>query len=207
MASSAARAGRAMFLDTRTLEIAYEPLDPEITIVLLDTQTPRTLAGSAYNERRAECGEACRILGVAVLRDAVPDQLVAHQSRMPEVVFRRARHVLTENRRVLDFREALATNDRRRIGELMMASHHSLRDDYEVTSPALDAMADAAWASPGVIGARMTGAGFGGCCVALVESDAAAEFAAAALSAYGQATGSSGRAIPCRPAAGASVAF
>lgn len=203
MASAMGKAGNAVFLDTRSLAIEYVPLPPDLAIVLCDTHTPRSLSGSAYNERRAECEEAGRILGVEKLRDANIAALNEAKSSMSEKVYRRARHVITENQRCLDFRAALRERNVGEIGRLMRESHQSLRDDYEVSSPALDAMAGAAQAAPGAVGARMTGAGFGGACVALVESSQVDAFSKASLTAYRAATGLEGSAMVCQAVAGA----
>jgi galactokinase len=205
MASAMGRAGHAMFLDTRTLEIRYAPIPTGLSIVLLDTKKARALTDSAYNERRTQCEEASEILGVPQLRDADMQMLAQARSRMSEVVFKRAKHVITENERCLRFGDALKHQDFAQIGRLMRASHESLRDDYEVSCPELDAMADAAWASPGCVGARMTGAGFGGACVALIEKVAAEAFMAETLERYERSAGRSGEALICQAADGAHI--
>jgi galactokinase len=205
MASAMGRASRAMFLDTRTLEIEYAPVPDGVSVVLCDTKKPRELTDSAYNERRSQCEEACRILGVAKLRDADEAALEAARDRMPEVVYRRARHVITENDRCVRFKQALQDGDLETAGKLMRASHDSLRDDYEVSCPELDAMADAAAAAPGVIGARMTGAGFGGACVALVRTSDLQAFTEATLADYARRAGRTGEAMACGIVDGARV--
>ncbi|MCW5941550.1 MAG: galactokinase [Fimbriimonadaceae bacterium] len=176
MASALGRAGHAMFLDTRTLDVRYAPLPEGTAIVLCDTRMPRTLAGSAYNERRARCESAAATLGKRALRDATLEELFARAGEMEPTTFQRAMHVITENDRTLSFSDALERGLTPRIGDLMRASHDSLRVDYEVTIPELDAMVEAAWSAPGCVGARMTGAGFGGAAVALVEQDAIEPF-------------------------------
>jgi len=203
MASAMGRASRAMFLDTRTLEIEYAPIPEGLLVVLCDTKKPRALTDSAYNERRSQCEEASRILGVPFLRDATLDDLLAAKDKMTDVVFRRARHVITENDRCVRFKSALEAADRAEIGALMEGSHVSLRDDYEVSCAELDAMAEAAWKAPGCVGARMTGAGFGGACVALVEEDRLDEFVQATLTFYQAQSGLNGEALACRIEAGA----
>lgn len=206
MASAMGRDGQAMFLDTRDLSIDYAPIPPDLAIVLCDTKKQRALTDSAYNERRSQCEEACRILGVRALRDATLDDLERHRAQMPEVVYRRAKHVVTEDDRSHRFKSALETGDRRAIGDLMRASHESLRDDYEVSCPELDWMAEAAWNAPGCVGARMTGAGFGGACVALVEDRAVESFSQATLKAFRAAGGrGDAEAMPCRAVRGAHV--
>lgn len=169
MASACGKAGHAVFFDTLTKETVYAPLPEDVCIVIADTGRSRELTGSAYNDRRADCELAARTMGVRALRHATVGELEDAADLMPDSAFRRARHVITENQRCLSFARALEANDRPKIGSLMQASHASLRDDYEASCPELDAMAEACWASPGCVGARMTGAGFGGACVALVD--------------------------------------
>jgi galactokinase len=205
MASAMGKAGHAMFLDTRTLQIEYARVPEQLTVVLCDTKKPRALTDSAYNERRSQCEEAARILGVPALRDASLETLESRRREMPEVVYRRARHVVSENNRCLRFRSALEDQALTQIGSLMRSSHESLRDDYEVSCPELDAMAESAWAAPGCVGARMTGAGFGGACVALVQTEAVDRFVAETLKAYDAATGLGGEAMACAVAEGARV--
>ncbi|MEZ0325331.1 MAG: galactokinase [Fimbriimonas sp.] len=205
MASALGKENMAMFLDTRTLEIDYAPIPEDLSIVLLDTKKPRALEASAYNERRSQCEEASRILGVDKLRDATMAQLVKCSGSMPTLVFRRARHVISENERCVRFKKALEQRDYTLIGTLMRASHESLRDDYEVTGKELDDMAEGAWESKGCVGARMTGAGFGGACVALVKTNAIDNFIDQTLKHYKQATGKSGEAMVCGAADGARI--
>jgi galactokinase len=205
MASAMGKRGKAMFLDTRTLEITYASVPPQLTVVLLDTKKPRALSDSAYNERRSQCEEAASVMGVPKLRDADMALLESKRGAMPAIVYRRAKHVITENTRCLEFVGALDAADTKKIGELMRASHESLRDDYEVSCKELDAMAESAWAAPGCVGARMTGAGFGGACVALVETRAVDPFIAAVLQAYDARTGLGGEAMACEIAEGAHV--
>lgn len=203
MASACGVEGGAIFMDTRTLEIVPASIPSDLAIVLLDTKKSRELAGSAYNVRRAECEEACRILGVPQLRDATLEMVLSHKGAMLENVFKRAKHVVTENNRTLEFRTALDEGNREAIGALMHGSHQSLRLDYEVSSAELDAMAEIAWSTPGCVGARMTGAGFGGSCVALVEADQAQAFCDEVVARYVDQTGLAGSALVCKPSAGA----
>jgi galactokinase len=164
MAASLAHPGEMLFLDTRSLERALLPFPAGSEFVVIDSGIPRALAGSAYNRRRAECEEAARWLGVAALRDVAGLDAV---SRLPEPLNRRARHVFTENARVLEAARGVSAA---RFGELMNASHASLRDDFEVSVAGLDALVALLQAHPDVYGARLTGAGFGGACVALIAS-------------------------------------
>ena len=144
-------------------------------------------------------------MGVELLRDADSTMLAASKPSLEEVVYRRARHVITENNRCQEFRKVLSKNDRNGIFALMKGSHDSLRDDYEVSCSELDAMAESAWVSPGVVGARMTGAGFGGACVALVERSSVSEFSSVCLTGYEEKTGKQGEAMVCSIEDGARV--
>jgi galactokinase len=186
MASSLANTDRALLIDTRTLERRDVPLPPHSAVLVLDSGVPRTLAGSGYNRRRAECEAAAQGLGVASLRDV---RQLEDIGRLPEVLRRRARHVFTENARVL---QAAQCRDAVQFGWLMNASHASLRDDYEVSTPELDLLVSLLQAQPQVFGARLTGAGFGGACVALCRDDAVSQVADAVLAQY-QAQGHHGR--------------
>ena len=178
MASSLADTEHMLFLDTRSLERRRLPLPSGTQILVLDSGVPRRLAGSGYNERCAQVEEASRLLGVPQLRD-VHD--VSQLSVLPELLHRRARHVVSENARVL---EAL-TADAARFGTLMNASHASLQGDYQVSHPQVDVLVALLQAHPQVYGARMTGAGFGGAVVALVQEGQAAQVAAEVLAQYG----------------------
>lgn len=189
MISAAGRADHALLIDCRSLETEAVPLPAGTVAVVLDTATRRGLVDSAYNERRAACEAAAEVLGVSALRDVTPDDLAGARRQLDETVYRRARHVVTENARVLEAAEAMRGGDAARLGALMDASHASLRDDFEVSSEALDVMAALAREAEGCYGARMTGAGFGGCAVALVESQAAADFVETVSAAYEAATG------------------
>jgi galactokinase len=166
MAVSVGEPGKLLFLDTRTLESRLVPFPPGSELGILDCGVPRTLATSGYNERRGECEAAARALGVDSLRDAIDSQAI---ESLPEPLRRRARHVYTENLRVL---EAAAGVDAAHFGKLMTQSHRSLRDDYEVSIAALDALVESLVDQPAVFGAKLTGAGFGGACVALLAAGA-----------------------------------
>jgi galactokinase len=161
MASSLADAQSMLFLDTRTLERRLLPLPAGAEILVVDSGVARTLASSKYNERRAECERAARLLGIKALRDVTGEAPI---TQLPEPLRRRARHVATENNRVLQARQGLSASE---FGKLMNASHQSLRDDYEVSIPQLDRLVELLQDRPAVYGARLTGAGFGGACVAL----------------------------------------
>jgi galactokinase len=178
MASSLAGTDRALLIDTRTLDRRDVPLPPGSVVLVLDSGVARTLAGSGYNQRRSECEEAARQLGVTSLRDV--HELDAIE-RLPDLPRRRARHVFTENARVL---QAARISDAAAFGQLMNASHASLRDDYEVSTPELDRLVALLQAHPGVFGARLTGAGFGGACVALCKAEQVQLVADAVLAQY-----------------------
>jgi galactokinase len=205
MASAMGKNGQAMYLDTRSLVIDYAPIPESVGIVLLDTKKPRALTSSAYNERRTQCEEAAKILGVPSLRDAHLAMLERARPDMPEVVYRRARHVVTENSRTTEFKLSLDDGDLENAGRLMKESHMSLKDDYEVSCRELDLMAEAAWSAPGCVGARMTGAGFGGACVALVESEKVDSFIAIVITEYDRISDLKGEALSCRAVQGARI--
>lgn len=181
MASSLADTKSMLFLDTRTLECRVMPFPRGAEVAVIDSGVPRTLAASGYNERRADCEKAARLLGVKALRDITEVEAV---EGLPEPLRRRACHVVAENNRVL---EALQGVPAERFGELMNASHASLRDDYEVSVPALDVLVLMLQETPGVFGARLTGAGFGGACVALVAAGKGGEIAKDVLARYSRA--------------------
>ena len=201
--------GHALFLDCRSLEYRPVPLAPgRVRIVVSDTRVKHALGSSAYNRRRAECREGVSILNrfypeVEALRDVNLRQFEEHQGRMPEAVRKRCRHVILENGRVRDSVEALESGDPVRFGRLMDASHESLRDDYEVSCPELDIMVEIARALPGCLGARMTGGGFGGCTVNLVEAGAVEGFRSGLARAYREAAGTDPWVHVCEPAGGA----
>lgn len=196
-------AGHALLIDCRDLSTRPVPLPAEVAVVVLDTGTRRGLAGSAYNERREQCERAAAALGVTALRDADLAALEAIAGDLDALAVRRARHVISENARVLEAVAALEAGDAARFGALMDASHESLRDDFEVSSTALDQAVAAAHGAPGCLGARMTGAGFGGCAVALVERAALEGFLPATASAYRAASGLEGSFLVASAADGA----
>ncbi|HEX2542037.1 MAG TPA: galactokinase [Caldimonas sp.] len=188
MASSLAGTERALFLDTRTLQTRLLDLPPDTTVLVLDSGIERSLAGSGFNQRRRECEEAAAQLGLESLREV--DDLAVVES-LAEPWRRRARHVVSENARVL---RAVQGVTAAAFGELMNGSHASLRDDYEVSVPPLDTLVSLLQQRPGVFGARLTGAGFGGACVALCASGQAGDVAEAVLAAYAR-SGQTGRVL------------
>ena len=205
--SSAAVEGTALLVDCRSLETTPVPLPAGLRVVVLDTATRRGLVDSAYNERRAQCELASTTLGVPLLRDVSPELLRSRQADLSPVTFRRARHVVSENERTLAAAEAARAGQAERLGQLLDESHVSLRDDFEVSSAALDTMVTCARRVPGCVGARMTGAGFGGCALALVRQDAVDAFVARVVRDYTEATGLTPAAYACRASAGATVTW
>jgi galactokinase len=207
MASAASREGHALFLDCRSLEIQHIPLPKVAAIVILDTSTRRGLVDSAYNERRSQCEEAAHWFGVKALRDVSLEEFGKRntESGLSEIAWKRARHIVTENARVLEAVEAMKSGDAKRIGKLFYASHVSLREDFEVTNDALDIMVACAQEQDGCYGARMTGAGFGGCAVALIEEEKAGAFVNAVGSAYRHRSGNEAGIYVCKASEGASL--
>jgi galactokinase len=179
------------------------PAPPGLSFLLVDSGVRHSHAGGDYGQRRAECEAAARLLGVArlgVLREA---GLALAAARLPPVLARRARHVIGESLRVMRTADALARGDLDAAGELIDASHASLRDDMEVSVEAVDRLAAIAQATPGVYGARMMGGGFGGCVLALAAADAAEQARGAIQARYGDVLGRTPDAFVCRPVGGA----
>jgi galactokinase len=210
LVSAVAVAGHASLIDCRSLDVRAVSVPPDVAVAVMDTGTRRKLTESAFAERRATCVRAAELLGVDSLRDATPADLGRLDSPTTTVELRRARHVVTENQRTLDAAAAMAASDALALGQLMSASHRSLRDDYEVSGPALDAIVEIAERAPGCLGARMTGGGFAGCAVALVEADRAEEFRVATEAKLDAAGGDFGRVADpsiwfCEPGPGASI--
>ena len=189
MISASGVEDRALLIDCRSLETESAPLPAGTAVVILDTGTRRGLVDSAYNERRRQCEAAARHFGVAALRDVSSAEFAERAQELDDMSRARARHVISENERTLQARDAMLAGDAAALGQLMIASHISLRADFAVSSPALDAIVDCANAAPSCYGARMTGAGFGGCAVALVEAAGAEEFVERVTACYTAATG------------------
>ena len=185
MASSVGRLGYGLFLDTQSLRTRLVPLPQGYRVAVVDSAVPRRLAESGYNTRRSECEQACALLGVELLRALSPADLPRIEA-LPEPLNRRARHVVSENQRVLEGVQALEQGNIQRFGALMVASHLSLRDDYQVSIPELDQLVEAELRH-GAVGARLTGAGFGGSTVALVEASRYEEFQRGVLEDYPRA--------------------
>lgn len=205
MISAAGKKDHALLIDCRTLQSEAVPLPPETAVIILDTTTRRGLVDSAYNERRIQCETAAHHFGVKALRDVSLAELHAHTSQLTPVTYRRAHHVISENERTLQATAAMHQQDAAALGQLMNASHASLRDDFEVSSPALNTIVGIAQNQPGCYGARMTGAGFGGCAVALVHTHTAPQFADAVSAAYQAATTLQPHIYICQATDGASI--
>ena len=171
MISAVGQRNHAVIIDCRDLSTETLPLPDGTVVVILDTNTRRGLVDSAYNERRRQCEDAARFFGVKVLRDVSLADFKARQGELSPLTARRAHHVISENERVLQARDAMLNGDPNTLGKLMVASHVSLRDDFEVSSPALNRVVECALEHDSCFGARMTGAGFGGCGVALVDAN------------------------------------
>ncbi len=186
--------GHALLIDCRSLRCKSVPLPPGVSVVVCDTMKRRGLIDSEYNARRQECEQGVELLRrylpqVRALRDVTSKVLARHGHSLPPVVRKRCAHVVSENERVLQAVAAMRAGDVAEFGRLVDFSHASLRDDYEVSCPELDCMVDLARSAPGCLGARMTGAGFGGCTVNLVRSEEASAFAQQVATRYGEEMG------------------
>jgi galactokinase len=207
-ASALGRRGHALFLDCRDLSYRLVPLPADFKIVVCNSGVKRALAQSEYAVRRRQCRQAVEQMdkaGLAVrsLRDVETEELEAARGALDELLLRRARHVVSENRRVREAVRALEAGDAERLGQLMNASHDSLRDDYEVSLRELDTLVELAQRQRGCYGARLTGAGFGGCTVNLVRAEEAPAFAEAVRDGYKQAMGLEAEIYICQASDGA----
>ncbi len=188
MAASLGTPGEALFLDCRSLVYERVPLPEALEIVVVDSGVTHQHSAGAYNDRRRECEEAARLLGVARLRDVTTDDLTRIDA-LPDPLARRARHVVGENARVLGAVASLSRSDLATLGELLDASHRSLRDDFEVSTPEVDLLVGVVREQEGIYGARITGGGFGGSIVAVADAGAGHHAAALAVAEYEQRTG------------------
>lgn len=206
-ASALGLAGHALLIDCRSLDVDAVPLEEAggVAIVVVDSKAPRRLEETAYNQRREECKGAARLLGVTSLREADDRLLEASAAKMPAHLYQRARHVVAENGRVLAAVQALRAGELETLGRLMDESHASLRDDFEVSTPELDLLAELARNVHGTLGARLTGAGFGGSIVSLVRRGAAEDFRSQVLGGYRRETGLVAEMYICRAAGGMKV--
>jgi galactokinase len=207
--SALGREGHLLLLDCRTRTTELVPMnDPSVALLIINTNVKHELSGGEYAERHAQCEEAARNLGVESLRDVTAVQLETGKSKMSETVYRRARHVIGEIGRTVDAAQCVRQSDWPAVGQLMYASHAALRDDYEVSCEELDVVVEIAEAigeQGGVYGCRMTGGGFGGCCVALVKASAVDDISKKIAADYKAKTGIAASIFASRPAAGATV--
>jgi galactokinase len=207
--SALGREGHLLLLDCRTRKTELVPMsDPSVALLIINTNVKHELGSGEYAKRRAECEAAARILNVSSLRDATAAGLESFRGKMDGIVFRRARHVIGEIERTVHAAEGIRASNWTGVGQLMYASHASLRDDYEVSCPELDAVVEIAenlGLHEGVYGCRMTGGGFGGCAVALVKSARVEELTKKIGAAYKVKTGRDATIFSSRPAAGATI--
>ncbi|MDX6693469.1 MAG: galactokinase [Blastocatellia bacterium] len=209
LVAACGRRGHALLIDCRSLEITPIPLNTAgTTIAICDTRVKHELSSSEYNTRRAECERGVELLkswlpGIRSLRDVSLSDLQAHEEKLPEPVRSRCRHVVTENSRTLAAADALRADDFGEMGQLMYASHVSLRDDYEVSSRELDVLVEIAATVEGVYGSRMTGGGFGGCTVNLLRRAALEKFQEQVAAEYNKATGTTATIYISEPGDGA----
>lgn len=205
MISAKGEEAHALLIDCRSLDTELVPLPPGSNVVILDTATRRGLVDSAYNERRQQCEAAAAYFGVPALRDVTMDEFEAGKSGLDPLTYRRARHIISENERTTEAAAVMQQGDAVKLGQLMDASHVSMRDDFEISSSELNVMVEIAQSQNGCYGARLTGAGFAGCAVALVEAELAEQFAAAVSEEYKSATNLEPLVYICEATAGAAI--
>ena len=201
-------AGHALLIDCRSLELRNVPIAPNLRLVVTNSTVRHRHAGGEYNARREACEEGVRLLKPALgpitaLRDVTPEGLEANRNRLPDLIYRRCRHIVTENARVLEAERALIAGDFAACGKAMNASHASMRDDFEITCPEVDFLADLAQGAEGVYGSRMTGGGFGGCTVSLVEAAAVERVSQMLIDGYRVGCGLDAQVYVCSPSDGA----
>ncbi len=205
--SANAMVSSALFLDCRDLTYNIIPLDNDVSIFVCDSAVQRSLNNSAYNNRRLECEESAKLLKTkfpeaTALRDITLEGLEENRNLLEATLYKRAHHVISENQRVLKGIELLRNGKMRAFGKLLFESHTSLRDSFEVSCPELDLLVELAAGCDGVLGSRMTGAGFGGCTVSLVESGQAKNFRTNIKPEYDRRTGKNSRIYECMPSGG-----
>ena len=203
-------AGNALLIDCRSLESRNVPIAPNLRLVIANSNVRHRHAGGEYNARREACEEGVRLLRprlgpIAALRDVTPAELERHRRALPALVYRRCRHIVTENARVLEAERALKAGDFVACGQAMNASHVSMRDDFEITCPEIDFLVGLAQGEPGVYGSRMTGGGFGGCTVSLVEADEVERVSRNILERYPAVAGRDADLFVCTPSGGAGL--
>jgi galactokinase len=203
------REGHLLLLDCRSRHTELVPMnDPSVELLVINTNVKHELGSGEYAKRRADCEQAARVLGLKSLRDANAEQLETMKDKMSEVVYRRARHVIGEIQRTIQAADEIRNSSWPTVGQLMYESHKALRDDYEVSCPELDAVVEIAESigmKGGVYGCRMTGGGFGGCCVALVKADGVDDISERIASGYKEKTGIDTAIFASRPAGGATI--
>ena len=203
------RQNTLLLLDCRSHQTQLVPMnDPAVSLLIINSNVKHELANGEYAQRRAQCEAAVKILGVPSLRDATPEALENAKAKMDDVVFRRARHVIGEIERTVHAAEAIRASNWPAVGQLMYASHRSLRDDYQVSCKELDTIVEIAESmgmKGGVFGCRMTGGGFGGCAVALVQTELVEAISAKIVADYKKKTGIDPTIFVTRPAAGATI--
>ena len=203
-------AGHALLIDCRSLGSRNVAIAPNLRLLIANSSVRHQHAGGEYNARREACEEGVRLLSrhlgpIKALRDVTPEQLSAKRRKLPELIYRRCRHIVTENARVLEAERALEAGDFLACGRAMNASHVSMRDDFEITCPEIDTLVGLAQAVDGVYGSRMTGGGFGGCTVSLVEADAVDRVSQVLIDGYRVATGLEAEIFACAPSDGAGL--
>jgi galactokinase len=204
------QADHALLLDCRSLVLRIIPIPSDVTLAICDTMVKHELGAGEYNARRAECEQTVRLLAqvlprIRALRDVTRTQLEEHSNLLSINLYKRARHVITENERVLETVKAFETGAIGKLRQLMADSHRSLRDDYEVSCPELDTMVEIAMRQRGILGTRMTGGGFGGCTINLVETEHAEQFQHRVSSEYASATGLQPDIYVCKASQGVEV--
>ena len=205
MISAVGKAGHAVMIDCRDLSTETVPVPAGYVVVIMDTSTRRGLVDSAYNDRRSQCEAAAGFFGVKALRDVKMNAFIEKVNDINLGKWRRAKHVISENARTVEAASAMKAGDAVQLGLLMNASHDSLRDDFEVTNDELDIIVQIARKTPGCLGARMTGAGFGGCAVALVQQGAAQAFIDRVAKDYETKTGLTPKIYLCVASEGAEL--
>jgi len=203
-------AGHALLIDCRSLAARHVPIAPNLRLLIANSRVRHQHAGGEYNLRREACEEGVRLLSrtlgpIKALRDVTPDELEAKRRKLPDLIYRRCRHIVTENARVLEAERALEAGDFAACGRAMNASHVSMRDDFEITCPEVDMLVGLAQTVEGVYGSRMTGGGFGGCTVSLIEASAVGKASQILTDGYRVATGLDAEIFVCAPSDGAGL--
>jgi len=205
MISATGEVGHALLIDCRSLDLQLVPLPNNTVIVVMDTNTRRGLVDSAYNERRIQCEAGAQFFGVTALRDVDLATLEQKGGDLDPIIYKRAKHIVTENERTLQTQKAMIENSPVAVGKLFNESHKSLRDDFEVSSNELNIMVEEAQKIDGCYGARMTGAGFGGCAVAIVNGQQVDDFTQAIIQNYQARTNIEPNVYKCKATNGAEI--